>query len=434
MKLAYVDAFSGISGDMFLGALVDAGLPLDHLKAQLALLPWDDAYELQARQVHKGALRACLVEVILGDHSRASDAPEPQHEHLHGDHDQPHDHTYENLLGDQNHPHKDSFTHQHSRQRGLSEIEALIEGSGLSKKVKETSLKVFRLLAEAEARVHGTTIEEVHFHEVGAVDSIIDIVGAAIGLDYLGIERLYASALPMGSGQVVTQHGLLPLPAPATLEILALAHAKTVPSPAQVELVTPTGAALLGALALFEQPRLVLAGVGVGAGQRELPWPNILRLVIGEQESGSAEAVVLIETNIDDMNPQLFGNVMNRLLTAGALDVFFTAVQMTKNRPGTMLSVVARQGDEVNLVHLILKETTTLGLRVHPVRRYEAGREFRTVQTPFGSVPMKLKLLDGEVIQAAPEYDACLKLAELHGVPLVQVYNAALSAGLQIKD
>ena len=238
----------------------------------------------------------------------------------------------------------------------------------------------------------------------------------------------------LGSGQVETQHGLLPLPAPATLEILALAHAKTVPSPAQVELVTPTGAAILAALAIFEQPRLVLSATGVGAGQRELPWPNILRLVIGEQESGSAEEVVLIETNIDDMNPQLFGNVMNRLLTAGALDVFFTAVQMKKNRPGTILSVVARWSDEVDLVRLILKETTTLGIRIHPVRRYEAGREFRTVQTPFGAVSMKLKLLDGEVIQAAPEYDACLKLAELHGVPLMQVYNAALAAGQQIKD
>jgi len=385
MKIAYVDAFSGISGDMFLGALIDAGLSLDELRGQLARLTLPDRYELEVTQTKKGALRASQFQV------RVEQAAHTHHRHY-------------------------------------SEIAEMIEASPLSTRVRQASLAIFRLLAEAEGRVHGTPPEEVHFHEVGAVDSIVDIVGAAVGLEQLEIERLYASPLPMGSGMVQSQHGPLPLPAPATLQVLAAVHAPTVPSPASVELVTPTGAALLGALATFEQPSLRLLGVGVGAGQRDLPWPNVLRLMLGEVESPGGPPLVLIETNIDDMNPQVFGHVMGRLLEAGALDVYLTPIYMKKNRPATLLGIIARKADEHHLARLVLAETTTLGLRVQPIYRYEAQRTERLVATPYGDVPLKLKLLDGQVVQAAPEYDVCARLADEHQVPLMVIYQAALNA------
>ncbi len=384
MKYAYCDCYSGLSGDMFLGALVDAGLPIETLREQIALLHFHEPVELKVEEVRKGALRACSVDVIAGE----------SHHHRH-----------------------------------LSDIVAMIEDSRLPDPVKRTSISIFRTLGEAEARVHGTEIEHVHFHEVGAIDSIVDIVGAAVGIEALGIQRLYASALPFGGGQVQTEHGLLPVPAPATLEILSKAHAVLTPSPAQVELVTPTGAAILATLATFERPNLVVTGVGIGAGKRDLPWPNIFRLILGESTVEAEYPLVLLETNIDDMNPQLFGHVMGRLFDAGALDVYLTPIYMKKNRPATLLGVVARKQDEPALARLILAETSTLGLRVQPVYRYTAQREFRQVSTPFGEVPVKLKLLDGRAIQAMPEYDACARIAEEKQVPISEVYTAALLAG-----
>jgi len=387
MKYAYCDCFSGISGDMLLGALVDAGLPAAVLREQLAQLNLPETLEIRVEEVHKGAMRACSVEVVAGE----------------------------------------SQAHRH-----LSDILQLIDDSTLSPRVKQVSQAVFQVLGEAEARVHGTPLDHVHFHEVGALDSIADIVGVAVGLEYLEVERLYASALPFGGGQVDTQHGILPVPAPATLEILARAHASLTPSPAQVELVTPTGAAILATLATFERPNLVVTRVGVGAGKHDLPWPNIFRLILGESAPESEYPLILIETNIDDMNPQVFGNVMNRLFSAGALDVYLTPAYMKKNRPGTLLGVVARREDEQALAHLVLSETSTLGLRVQPVYRYTAQREFRTVSTPFGEVPVKLKILDNRPIQAMPEYDACVRLAEEQGAPLLAVYQAAQAAGNEL--
>lgn len=384
MKYAYCDCFSGISGDMFLGALVDAGLPVEKLQEQLDLLNLPERIEIHAAQTRKGALRACQVDVV---------APHSHH-------------------------------HRH-----LSDIVSMIDGSQLTDPVKRTSLAIFQNLGEAEARVHGTELEEVHFHEVGALDSIADIVGTAVGLEYFGIDRLYASAVPFGSGQIQTEHGTLPVPAPATLEILRKAHAELAPSSAQVELVTPTGAAILGTLATFERPNLVVTGVGIGAGRRELPWPNIFRLIIGESTTEAEYPLVLIETNIDDMNPQLFGHVMNRLFTAGALDVYLTPIYMKKNRPATLLGVVARRQDEPDLARLILTETSTFGMRVQPIYRYTAQREMKKVTTPYGEVPVKLKLMDGRPIQAMPEYDRCAQLAEEKNVPLAEVYTAALLAG-----
>jgi uncharacterized protein (TIGR00299 family) protein len=373
---------------MFLGALVDAGLPVEVLREQLALLQLPETIEIQVETVRKGALRATQVDVNCGE----------SHHHRH-----------------------------------FTDIAEMIQASGLSERVKRTSLSIFQILAEAEARVHGTEIEHVHFHEVGALDSIADIIGAAVGLEWLGIDRLYASAVPFSGGQVQTQHGTLPVPAPATLEILSKAHALMTPSPAQVELVTPTGAAILAALATFERPNLVVTGVGVGAGKRDLPWPNIFRLILGESAAEAEYPLVLLETNIDDMNPQVFGHVMGRLFAAGALDVYLTPIYMKKNRPATMLGVVARRVDEPALARLILSETSTLGLRVQPVYRYTAQREIHTVMTPYGEVPVKIKLLDGQPIQAMPEYDACVKLADEKNVPLADVYTAALLAGQVLK-
>jgi len=348
--------------------------------------------------VQRGALVASLLDLHIHDHAHE---PDPGGEH------------------------------GHSHHRHLSDITALIEGSRLSSYVKQTSLKVFQKLAEAEAAVHGSTIEEVHFHEVGAVDSILDIVGATVGLEYFAIEGFFASALPMSSGQVMTQHGLLPLPAPATTQLMRMANAPLVPSRATVELVTPTGAAILAALAEFRQPALTLQRVGTGAGRRQLEWPNVLRVLIGSQEEGM-EPHLEIETNIDDMNPQLYGPVMARLFEAGALDVYLTPIYMKKNRPATKLSIIARRQDELALCDILLRQTSTLGMRVHPVWRHEAQREMRSVNTRFGEVLLKLKILSGQVLQATPEFDVCVHLAEAAGVPVALVLQEAAAASLDL--
>ncbi len=317
--------------------------------------------------------------------------------------------------------------HRHSRN--LTSIAQLIEASDLSARVKQTALAIFGRLAQAEAGVHGTSIEAVHFHEVGAVDSIVDIVGAAIGLEHLGIDRLFASALPMVNGQVNTQHGLLPLPAPATLALLASANAPVVPSEARVELVTPTGAAILATLATFEQPAMSITQVGIGAGRREMPWPNVMRLIVGQAGPETGGGLVQIETNIDDMNPQVFGFVMQRLFAAGALDVFFAPIHMKKDRPGTLVGVIARRADEPALARILLEETSTLGVRVLSIEhRHEAQREMRLARTEYGDVPVKIKLLDGAIAGASPEYDVCARLAAEQGVPVRRVIEAALAA------
>lgn len=382
--IAYFDCFSGASGDMILSALVDAGVSVETLRAELARLSLlAGEWSLEAETTRRGSVRATRVRV----HTRG---PSPQ--------------------------------------RHLSDIVRLIEASELSPGVKERSLAIFRRLATAEAQVHGIPVEQVHFHEVGAVDAIVDIVGAAVGLESLGVERVYASPLPLGGGATESQHGTLPLPAPATLELLAQAGAPTRPWGDGVELVTPTGAAILTTFATFQQPPMALRRVGYGAGGRDLRWPNVLRLWLGESLPTSQTDYVQLETNIDDMNPEVFGYVMERLFALGALDVYFTPIFMKKNRPATMLSVIARAEDEDVLASLILRETTTLGLRVQSMRRHEAGREARTVQTEYGEIAVKVKLLDGQPVSVAPEYESCRKIAAERGMPILAVYQAALRA------
>lgn len=384
MTILYCDCFSGISGDMFLGALLDAGLPVEHLSDQFKRLNLPEFQGVAAEKVHKGGLAATLLKLDINEQQE-------EHDHHH---------------------------------RYLGDIRNLIESNNLSESVKQTSLNIFQNLAEAEAKVHGTSIEEVHFHEVGAVDSILDIVGAAVGLEYFNIQSVFSSALPLGAGQVSTQHGLLPLPAPATLELIRMAQAPVIASKATVELVTPTGAAILASLATFHQPDMNLKQVGMGAGRRDLEWPNVLRVLIGDQAEDSGTHLE-IETNIDDMNPQIYGHVMAKLFQAGALDVYFTPIFMKKNRPATRLSVIARKEDELTICNLLLRETSTLGVRVKPIWRHEAEREMRTIETCYGQVLVKIKILDGETMQATPEFDACVRLAEQAGVPVTSVLQEA---------
>ena len=383
--LVYVDCFSGISGDMLLGALLDAGLPLDVLEGQLARLPLE-GYRLQVRTVSSHGISGTKLDVLVDDGTA-----------------QP--------------------------ERKLADILRLIDASGLSPAVRRRAAAIFRRLAAAEARVHGTSVEEVHFHEVGAVDSIVDTVGAVIGLEALGVERVYASSLPLAGGTVRTRHGVLPLPAPATLELLAAVGAPTRAAPAEGELVTPTGAAILAELATFEQPSLRVRRVGYGFGTREFPWPNALRLWLGEPVAGGLiqDEVVLIETNLDDASPELLGYAMERLFEAGALDVYFTPIQMKKNRPGTLLGIIAPPARVHALAELVLAETTSLGVRLHPAARLIAERREATVETGLGMVRVKLKRL-GDRTVAAPEYEDCARLARERGVPLAEVYRLALAA------
>ncbi|MEE4195812.1 MAG: nickel pincer cofactor biosynthesis protein LarC [Anaerolineae bacterium] len=414
MKVAYCDCFSGISGDMFIAALLDAGLPLDYLEQELTKLAIPEYYHLHHQKIQQGPIFASDFSVHGETHEID---PDTGHAHNHG-------HSHEG--------HAHEHSHDDHHHRGYLEISQLIENSGLKSAVKETAIHIFHTLAESEAKIHGTTVEEVHFHEVGALDSIIDIIGAAIGLDYLGIERLYASSLPYGEGQVHTQHGILPIPAPATLDLLTRANAPLRSIASDKELVTPTGAAILAALATFERPDMTLSVVGMGAGKRKMPWINFMRLIIGETKDtlGSTKLyddlnpLVVMETNIDDMNPQVFGVLMEKLFANGALDVYSTPIYMKKNRPATQFSVIARKSHESLLAEIMLRESTTFGLRVYPIYRYEAERHFETVETPYGPIQVKVKTLDGKRILFQPEFDDVKRVAEENGVPFLEVWNS----------
>lgn len=373
---------SGISGDMFLGCLIDAGWSVGALQATIAQMQLPpERWSVQVEAVMRGPLRATLVNVRC--------AEETQHRHLH-------------------------------------DIRQLIEATALPAAVKARAIGVFTRLADAEAAVHGMSVEEVHFHEVGALDAIIDIVGVCAGLHELGVARLYASGVPLGEGWTNSAHGRIPLPAPATLALLTAAQAPTRAAPGPGELVTPTGAALLAEFATFTQPRMVLQRIGAGTGQKDFAWPNVARLWIGEPLAGGQ--LVQIETNIDDMNPELYAAVSQQLFAAGALDVWLMPIQMKKGRPGVLLSVLAPSAQESVVADLLLRETTTLGLRVHPVHRHEAERAFVKVATRYGVITVKLKRMGEAVVGAKPEYEECVTLAQAHKVPVRMVYEAALAA------
>ncbi len=383
--IAYFDCYSGISGDMTLGALIDAGVDPEALKAEVGKLGLE-GYELRFEKMEQHGITGTHAEVAMDKGVL-----------------QPHRH--------------------------LSHILAILEGSSLSTPVRERAADVFRTLAEAEARVHGVEVEQVHFHEVGAVDAIVDVVGAVAGLEMLGVREVYASALPTGKGMIKAAHGALPIPAPATMEILARVGAPLKSVDVEAELVTPTGAALLATLATFGQPDMRLRSVGYGFGTRPLPWANALRLWVGEQPGtpALAEETSLIETNLDDMTPEALGFAMERLFAAGALDVYFTPIQMKKSRPATMLSIVAPTARERELAAAVLRETTTLGVRISRTGRVTAHRHIETVVTPLGPVRVKVKAFEGKV-SYSPEYEDCAGIARERGMNLMEVVQTALEA------
>jgi pyridinium-3,5-bisthiocarboxylic acid mononucleotide nickel chelatase len=388
LRIAYFDCFSGISGDMVLGALVDAGADLRQIEAELQKLGLEN-WSISAEKVQRGAIFATHVKVTSKE------------EHHH---------------------------------RGLSIILKRIEDAKLAPRAAARATKIFERLAVAEAKVHNIEIEKVHFHEVGAVDSIVDIVGSAVGFELLGIDEFACSRFDVGAGQVKTAHGVLPVPAPATAELLR--GAPTYSSGLERELVTPTGAAIATTLATryAEIPPMTLRAIGYGAGSADLKEKaNVLRLLIGDsryvRESEAGERwdspVTVIEANLDDMNPQIYGYFAERALAAGALDVFSTAVQMKKNRPGQLVTLLSEPENVTRLIDLIFSETTTIGVRTYDVRRKTLNREFVPVETPLGSVRMKVSRMNGTILNATPEYEDCQRIAAERGVPLKQVIAAA---------
>jgi uncharacterized protein (TIGR00299 family) protein len=381
MRILYFDCFAGISGDMTVAALLDLGVPLAHLEEGLALLPLPrSAYSIEHGETERRGVRAANFHVHMGEH-------------------QPHRH--------------------------YADIAGMIEESALAEGVKETAQKIFFRLAEAEARVHGVEIGHVHFHEVGGVDSIVDIVGAAICLDYLGITEVYASPLPYGSGFVETAHGRLPVPAPATAELLRGVPVLFGIGPG--ERVTPTGAAIVATLAraFGTPPAMRIEKVGYGAGSKDFPdIPNILRLVMGEESAEmQKEEIQVIETHIDDMNPEVLGYLMERLLAAGALDVAFSPLQMKKNRPGIKLTILATRDKLEELARLVLSESTAIGVRHYPAERITLERSLEERETSLGKVRVKVIRDNGKLLRVAPEFEECRRIAEEKGFPLLEVYR-----------
>jgi pyridinium-3,5-bisthiocarboxylic acid mononucleotide nickel chelatase len=432
-RIAYFDCASGASGDMVLGALVDLGLPLDRLRAELAKLRLP-GYRLEARKVERAGIQATKVEVVLDDQIGKADggkngqaavevhgvAGEHDHDHDHAhDHDHDHDHAHDHDQSHDAHPH-----------RGLREILRMIETSGLDAGVKERSSVLFRRLGEAEASVHGIDVEKVTFHEVGAVDSIVDVVGAVIGLGWLDVDRFLASPLNVGSGTVKIAHGVYPVPPPATLQLVS---GVPVYGKGRGELLTPTGALLVTAHATGygPLPSLRPEGVGYGAGTKDTPGrPNVLRLIVGEEVAGDGEGhrVTVIEAEMDDMSPQLFGPLLDRLLATGALDAFYTPVQMKKGRPGVLLTVITERERRTAIEELLFAETTTLGVRWQEWDRTVLERQSVPVETEFGSVSVKVGKREGRVYNVQPEFDDCLTLARAASRPVKEVWAAALSA------
>jgi pyridinium-3,5-bisthiocarboxylic acid mononucleotide nickel chelatase len=412
-RICYFDCASGASGDMLLGALVDLGLPLEALREELAKLPLR-GYTLEARRVHRSGLHATKVDVVI----------EGEHGHAH-----PHDHDSANERG-AGHRHDQAPVHSPGHaHRGVREIVDLLEHSALDPAVKARATELFHRLAEAEATVHGTRPEDVHFHEVGAVDSIVDVVGGVVGLHWLQADRFVSSPLNVGTGTVTMSHGTYPVPPPATARLV---RGAPVYGAGEGELLTPTGALLVTSFATSYGPLPLLRpqGVGHGAGARDTHGrPNVLRLIVGNEEAtDSSERVIVLEAEIDDMSPQLYGPLSDRLLASGALDVYLTAVQMKKGRPGVLLTVLTAPGAREALEALIFSETTTLGVRRSEWERTTLARESVSVETAYGPVRVKLGRREGRIVNAQPEFDDCEKVAAARGVPVKEVWAAALAA------
>jgi hypothetical protein len=436
-KLAFLECPSGIAGDMCLGALVHAGVPLDYLIDQLSRLGLADEYKLWSELVHRNGQQATKVHVDLQwvYDLPAGEAP-----------------TFsKNVPSDDEKPEPD-HTHPHSRH--LPEILHLIEAANLPPGATEQSVAVFRRLAEAEGAVHGIPPEKVHFHEVGATDAIVDIVGTCLGLDWLGIEELYCSALPTGGGTVRAAHGVMPVPTPAVLKLWEMAHVPVYDNGIERELVTPTGAAIATTLATHFGPpaAMVLERVGLGAGTRDLPIANVLRLWIGKRQpeapapgeatlqtasqtvpgdgylSSQAETIAVLETQIDDLNPQVIGYLFDRLQEVGVLDVFTQAIGMKKSRPGILLTVICPPEQMAACETILFRETTTLGIRWSLQQRSVLYREIHTVATTWGTVRVKVARQGqgGAIANVQPEYEDCAAIARRHNLPWREVHRQAL--------
>jgi hypothetical protein len=382
MRAAYFDCLAGASGDMILGALLDGGLSLQELTRELCQVPLP-RYELKAQPARRGIISGTQVFVTVGEEPRLS----------------------------------------------LEEALSLLKGAPLPPLVREQATLIFQRLAAAEARIHGIPPEQAPFHEVGAVDALVDILGSVLGLHLLGVKRVYASPLPGGGGTVTSgDHGVIPIPAPATLELIAEAGATIRPTRLsghpQVELVTPTGAAILTTLASFSEPAMVLNRVGYGVGSRDTPeMPNVLALWLGETVEQEEGVLYLLETNIDDASPEILGYVSEQLLAAGARDAWFTPIQMKKNRPATMLSALVGAEAKASALQILLRETSTLGVRVQPIQRHEAEREEVRISSSLGQASVKVKRMGGVVVGVSPEYEDCRRLALEHGLPLQEVFR-----------
>ncbi|KAI9132953.1 nickel pincer cofactor biosynthesis protein LarC [Acaryochloris sp. CCMEE 5410] len=401
-KLAYFECPTGIAGDMCLGALLDLGVPLSLLQDYFRRLDIEQEFELQVSSVHRQSQQATYVRVELG----AEPGP--------------------------------SGEHQHSHHRHLPEIERLILGAGLPKQVEIWSLDIFRNLALAEGKVHGIEPNRVHFHEVGATDAIVDIVGTCIGLHWLGVEEIFCSALPTGGGTVKAAHGKLSVPVPAVLQLWQTRQVPVYDNGIHKELVTPTGAAIATTLAqtFGPPPPLSLHQIGLGAGTLDLSLPNILRIWLGESAASPAsathpETVAVLETQIDDLNPQVFGYVFDALFQAGALDVFTQAVGMKKSRPGILLTVICPPETVSACETVIFKETSTLGIRRSQQQRTALQRAIKTIDTTYGPVQIKLAYHDHQLVNVQPEYEDCAQIAQTHHLSWQRVHQAALVAWYQ---
>ena len=387
LRTAYFDCYSGISGDMILGALVDLGVDIKDIRKALKGIDLK-GYKLQAKKIQRNGLACTQITVAI---------EKRKHQH--------------------SHPHR-SFTN----------IKKLIERSGLSSKVKKNSIEIFKRIAKVEAQIHNTTIEKIHFHEVGGIDSIVDIVGGVWAIESLKLDKIYSSGLNIGEGFVDCAHGRLPVPAPATLKLL-----KGIPvfsTGVKTELTTPTGAALIGFYAdKFQSvPEMTITEDGYGAGSRIISsMPNLLRVMVGEMSLKEINSLVMIETNIDDMNPEIFDAVMESLFKAGALDVYFSSIIMKKSRPATKVSVLAEQKEREVLSKILLRETTSFGVRFYEVGRLTLDREIQKLKTSYGVIKIKIGSLDGETVQAAPEFEDCRNVAHKKMVPVKKVYDEVLA-------
>jgi pyridinium-3,5-bisthiocarboxylic acid mononucleotide nickel chelatase len=450
MRIAYLDCFSGMSGDMFLGALVDAGVPAKLFEDTVAAL--NIGARLEISRVNRSGIGATKVDVFVNGEKelpREVFAEQQSRVHTH-EHDLRHEHGHKHGLEHvelREHNYSQSghestragapAPHSHEQGRGLSEIREIIHRASISDGAKRTAIAIFEALGAAEAKVHNTEVDKVHFHEVGAVDAMVDIICSAVGAAALGVDEIVCSPLNVGGGTVKCAHGVLPVPVPATVELLQ--GAPVYSSGIQVELVTPTGAAIVKVLAkrFATFPAMTIEKSGYGAGSRDFAGhANVVRLTIGESQAvfaqnTSQEAIAVLEANLDDLNPQVFGYVVERLLEAGALDTFAVPVQMKKHRPGMLLTVLSKPEDAPRLTQIIFTETSTLGVRRREEQRQTLARKWVNVVTRWGDVRLKIASMNGTITNYAPEYEDCKKIAAENRVPLKSVMNEAMEAYLK---